>query len=239
MLQFLRHLRTIRRGRNLRIRQVVDQILAQPVPNPEAGTDACLQRYAPSDFRSDFSSNNTWNQIRCHKIKQRWSRLIWFSQNIPRFAFISWLAIKNRLSTGGRTRGWGLVQHCRLCGEPNETRDHLFFACPYSFMVWLDVVGSLLEVPPTPDWNDTLEHIITHSFDKDKYILVRLVLQSTIYHLWKERNERKHKGTQQTTTSLVRVIDKTIRNRVSSLRQGGEPRYELLLQKWFQTRTYL
>ncbi|CAG7898468.1 unnamed protein product [Brassica rapa] len=33
-------------------------------------------------------------------------------------------------------RVWGLQQGCMLCGEPDETRDHVFFACPYSFTIW-------------------------------------------------------------------------------------------------------
>ncbi|CAG7876532.1 unnamed protein product [Brassica rapa] len=46
-----------------------------------------------------------------------WSPLIWFQQGVPRFAFITWLA-------------WGQAQYYLYCGEPDETRDHLFFACP-------------------------------------------------------------------------------------------------------------
>ena len=56
---------------------------------------------------------------------------MWFAQGVPRYSFITWLAIRDRLSTGSRMRAWGQVQCCLLCGEPDETRDHLFFACPY------------------------------------------------------------------------------------------------------------
>ncbi|KAF3542021.1 hypothetical protein F2Q69_00020166 [Brassica cretica] len=70
-------------------------------------------------------------------------------------------------------RAWGQVQGYILCGEPNETRDHLFFSCPYTFMLWIEVVGSLLGRPPDPDLESTLDHLAPHSFGYLNYILLR------------------------------------------------------------------
>nr|VDD40083.1 unnamed protein product [Brassica oleracea] len=50
-----------------------------------------------------------------------------------------WLAFKDRLSTVVRMRDWGVEQGCVYCGERNEDRDHLYFACPYTFTVWMNV----------------------------------------------------------------------------------------------------
>ncbi|CAN6985786.1 unnamed protein product, partial [Brassica rapa subsp. trilocularis] len=33
--------------------------------------------------------------------------IVWFPQNVPRFAFITWLAIKDRLATSHRMQRWG------------------------------------------------------------------------------------------------------------------------------------
>lgn len=45
-------------------------------------------------------------------------------------AFITWLAVINRLSTGDRMKAWGITHDCGLCGERerDEIRDHFFFA---------------------------------------------------------------------------------------------------------------
>lgn len=40
-------------------------------------------------------------------------------------------------------RIWGVTQGCGLYGERDETRDHLFFACPYSFRVWEKRYGNV------------------------------------------------------------------------------------------------
>ncbi|KAG2327951.1 hypothetical protein Bca52824_010679 [Brassica carinata] len=89
-----------------------------------------------------------------------WDKLVWFAHGVPRYAFITWLAVSDRLSTGSKMRAWGQVQGCLLCGEPDETRDHLFFACPYTYTLWLQVIDSLLRPAPTPDWNEIIERIL-------------------------------------------------------------------------------
>lgn len=70
--------------------------------------------------------------------------MVLFSQGILRCSFISWLAVKNRLATGDMMRSWGMIHECTSCEERDETRDHLFFACPYYYTVWDGLAGGLL-----------------------------------------------------------------------------------------------
>lgn len=147
---------------------------------------------------------------------QQWSKFVWFPQGIPRFSFITWLAVKDRLSTGSRTTRWGQGQICIFCGDPNETRDHLFFSCPYTFTLWIEVVGSLIQ--PDPDWVITLEQLANRSLDNLSSVLLRLAFQVTIYYVWREHNDRKHIKPAKHTHYLARVVDKTIRNCIMSTR---------------------
>ncbi|CAG7869967.1 unnamed protein product, partial [Brassica rapa] len=73
---------------------------------------------------------------------------------VPRFAFITWLAFR-----------------CLFCGEPDETREHLFFACPYTYTLWLEVVGNLFGVEPDPDWDITVSRLLTGRYDRLSFIL--------------------------------------------------------------------
>ncbi|XP_018473746.2 uncharacterized protein LOC108844960 [Raphanus sativus] len=127
------------------------EVVAQPLPDPHLGRDVVLWKHGEDDYRDSFSSAKTWDQIRLRK-ETVWSKVVWFAQGIPRFSFITWLAVKNRLSTGDRMRSWGMIQCCTLCGEINETRDHLFFACPYSFTVWHSMANRIPEAHTDPDW---------------------------------------------------------------------------------------
>lgn len=166
-----------------------------------------------------------------------WSKVIWFPLGVPRFAFISWLAIRNRLSTGDRMRAWGQVQGCLFCGEPNESRDHLFFACPYTYTLWLEVVGTLLGRPPDPDWEITLQQLATHRFDRLSYILLRLVFQATIYIIWRERNDRRHHKKPRQVNQLAKVIGKTVRYCILSTKYWEKPNLRGLMQLWFSTHS--
>lgn len=151
------------------------------------------------DFKERFVAAETWQQLRGRKEEVLWSKLVWFPLGVPRYAFITWLAIKDRLATCHHTRQWGQAQICVFCGEPDETRDHLFFACPYTFTLWVRVVGNLTGSDPDPDWEATLQHMISSSVDRLTFILLRLVLQTTICFIWRERNYRSHAGSVKST----------------------------------------
>lgn len=140
-----------RRTRDRHMRELIILVEAYQFAESRSEPDIVLWRKNDNDHRPLFSTAETWRQIRPHKPLQDWSKVIWFSLGVPRFAFIAWLAIRNHMSTGDRMRAWGHVQGCVFCGEANETRDHLFFVCPYTFMFWIEVVGSLLGRPPDPD----------------------------------------------------------------------------------------
>lgn len=131
--------------------------------------------------------------------------------------FITWLAVCDRLSTGVRMRLWGGDQPCVLCGERDESRDHLFFACSFSFTVWSEVTGKLLGHRLDLDWDITLASLLGGLASNDKNILFRMCFQVTIYFVWRERNTRIHGGTFCFVPQMVRLIDKQIRNKIVSL----------------------
>ncbi|RID75236.1 hypothetical protein BRARA_B02291, partial [Brassica rapa] len=68
-------------------------------------------------------------------------------------------------------------------------------------------------------------------------ILLELVFQTTIYFIWRERNSRRHQGAWLTTETMIRRIDKLIRNRILSLKYTGSHKLEGLLQRWLEVYT--
>ncbi|XP_048637500.1 uncharacterized protein LOC125609928 [Brassica napus] len=115
-------------------------------------------------------------------------------------------------------RSWGVQQHCTLCGEIDETREHLFFACPFSYTMWDNVAGRLLGQRMNPDWSNTLLSIQHARFSPMDLVLVRMVFSMTIYIVWKECNRRRHQKPWSTAAQVTRIIDKTMCNRMTSLR---------------------
>ncbi|XP_013617871.1 PREDICTED: uncharacterized protein LOC106324453 [Brassica oleracea var. oleracea] len=124
----------IRGHRSRYFQELIDRIQTVQLPHETLGHDVALWKHSDDNYKPYFSASSTWEQ------------------GVPRFSFILWLAVKNRLSTGDRMRVWGIQQGCVLCGERDETRDHLFFACPYSFTVWDKLVNRLTGNGTDPDW---------------------------------------------------------------------------------------
>lgn len=183
----------IRGKRSRRYHHLYESILAKEAPTSDKGDDVVLWKHGENDFKPEFSASATWEKIRLRRDKVGWSHVIWFTQAVPRYSFITWLAIRNRLSTGDRMRTWGLAQGCVLCGEPDETRDHLFFACPYSYTVWESLARNLLGRHINPDWEQTLASLQRMGGRKGMdAILAKLLFQTVVYHLWRERNGRCH-----------------------------------------------
>lgn len=191
-----------------------------------------LWKAGPREYNNRFSSSKTQEQIRECREKQEWSKVVWFAQGVPRFDFIACLVIRNRLATGTRMLQWSVVQGCVFFCEPNEFRDHIFFACPYTFTVWLAVVGDLLEASADPDWKTTLTRLVDYRYKKLSFILLRLVFQTTFYYIQKEINDRRYNGKLKTAVQLSILIEKTVRNRISSTRYFEKPK----LQRWFRGR---
>ncbi|CAL9224751.1 unnamed protein product [Arabidopsis halleri] len=224
----------LRRTRLPHFALIIEHLRTLPVPSPTRGSDQFFWRHEADDFKPVFSTSHTWEQIRVSQAPIVWNKVVWFHQGIPRCSFITWLAIRDRLSTGARMRLWGREQPCVLCGERDETRDHLFFACPYSFNVWSAVAGKLLGQRLDPDWDSTIDSLVSGVGTRDKDVLVRLCFQVTVYYVWRERNTRIHGGGYCLVPHMVRSIDKQLRNRIVSLDYTRRPRLRNLLQTWFE-----
>lgn len=209
----------IRIARGLNLRELLIQIQQTPILNIEAGDDRILWLQEPEKYENKFSTRRTWELTRTHLQSVSWHMIVWFPQAILRHSFILWLAFRNRLSTGDRIRKWGETQSCLLCGETNETRDHLFFACPYSYTVWTMLLSTLLSHRINPDWNLTVNSILRNRLSKVDRMLVKMVFQSTVYWIWRERNGRRHQKPHNTPLSLGRTIHKDIQHRLLSRRR--------------------
>ncbi|GKV39485.1 hypothetical protein SLEP1_g47243 [Rubroshorea leprosula] len=163
-----------------------------------------------------FKTGSTWNYLRDKGTKVQWFRLVWFSHSIPRHCFISWLAILNRLSTKARQKRWtpSIDDTCMLCKDASESRDHLFFSCPYSRQLWKQI-SLLLGVPSTCSWQDVLTWFCRKTKRTALYnTLLKLAWCASIYYIWTERNNRIHRQVFTSPSALVDKIQADVRDRV-------------------------
>ncbi|XP_056860010.1 uncharacterized protein LOC130508492 [Raphanus sativus] len=189
-------------------------------------------------FKPCFSTNETWLQIRKLGTPCAWGKGIWFSQATPKFAFMTWIAARNRLATMDRISYWnqGVDSTCVLCKAAQETRNHLFFQCTFSSQLWEQLVKGILRNAHTQNWDDIIELISVSTMERKKTLSLRYAFQISVYTIWRERNKRRHGDSPMPLQVLLKLTDKAIRNKLSLIQKKRVKGMDTILQFWFSTR---
>lgn len=200
--------------------------------------DTPLWKQKEGTYKNSFSTKRTWHLIRQAAPTVDWYKGIWFQHATPKYAFCTWLAQHNRLSTGDRMFAWNssIDPACIFCQHGIETRNHLFFECAYAGAVWTKLTGGLLGSHFSTDWDSIAPLLVHDTLDCRVRVLVRVVFQTSIHSLWRERNERRHGSTPTPTASLVKFIDRQVKNKCLSISVTGNQRLGTLLQLWFASQ---
>ncbi|XP_018461065.1 uncharacterized protein LOC108832079 [Raphanus sativus] len=203
----------------------------------EGSDDMCLWR-GMSSFKSSFSTKETWLNLRTNTMQLKWPRGVWYSMATPRFAFIVWLAMQNRLSTMDRVARWsqGVDVKCVLCNNDVESRDHLFFRCTYSAQLWYSLVGGILGSAYTENWATIVKEVSEGSLNRIPLFCLRYTFHVATYYIWRERNSVKHGEKLMHINMLKKFADKCMRNKLSLVRLKGKKGMEDVLCYWFQSR---
>ncbi|PRQ42072.1 putative RNA-directed DNA polymerase [Rosa chinensis] len=86
----------------------------------------------------ELSFTDSYNLLRRHFIVRDWASTIWHSFIPPRFSFLAWRILLDRLPTDDRLKRGGIpiVSICQLCNSSAESALHLFLHCPFSQHLW-------------------------------------------------------------------------------------------------------
>ena len=140
---------------------------------------------------------------------------------------MAWIAVQNRLPTGDRILNWNTAATtgCCLSPEPLETRNHLFYKCKLSEEVWKNLTMKLLPLHYTNEWERIIRALTDQTSNPNRLFLFRYVFQATLSAIWKERNGRRHGESSNSPATLIKGVDKAVRNCISSLRLMGMCKY--------------
>ncbi|KAL1200909.1 hypothetical protein V5N11_016537 [Cardamine amara subsp. amara] len=183
-----------RRHRTEILNRIEDEIYSLRLQAPQTGHDRPFWKRKNGSFKCKFSSQDTWYLTRQANPVCDWFKGVWFPNSTPKFSFITWIAIHNRLATGDRLLRWNIGANgsCIFCGEGVETRDHLFFSCPYSSQIWSALSRGLLGHRFTSRWEFLVPILTDSSIPRLQLFVLRYVFQITIHSVWKEQNGRHH-----------------------------------------------
>lgn len=110
---------------------------------------------------------------------------------------------------------------------------HVFFTCPFSASVWNDMASKLGFHLLTNSWEATLDVLIGFTSPKPLKYLTLLVWQTCTYELWREKNDRLGGGSAKPSRILLKCIDLTVRNQITSFWSQNSSYASQLLQLWF------
>ena len=180
-----------------------------------------------------YSIGQVYDHLRIHEASVPWHQTVWNKGGIPRHSFLSWLLVLNRCPTRDRIIGWGLPTSplCLLCNLQCESRNHLFFECPYTWSIW-SVLFRRCGFQPERDWTRVLEQLQRQNRRSPIGILSLLCWQSCLYWSWSERNTRLHQNVFRSPDSLIKRIDRQIRDRILSLRSANPSSSSVMMQQW-------
>ena len=200
--------------------------------------DVSMWKNGKGKFKRSFYTKETWINIRENHILCDWYKAVWFKHATPKYAFVTWIAMRGRLATGERMKCWntnGDVS-CIFCNEPLETLTHLFFECSYSSQVWEALMKGVMNDHYTDRWGRITRLITDSGWGKVKLFTVRYALQLTVHTLWRKRNKRRHGESAVTAPVLIKRLDKAMRNQFTVIRRRGDRDYEDGMIMWFESR---
>ncbi|GKD43866.1 reverse transcriptase zinc-binding domain-containing protein [Tanacetum coccineum] len=159
-----------------------------------------------------FSINNIWKDMEVEDGKVDWYNVIWFNKNIPRHAFVLWVALQGRLSTQDRIAAWkpNDVMQCGFCKKCLDSVEHLFFSCAYPKNVWREL-QNLLNVNLYFNWRNCVEEPKRLPNNNNIWSIVRrLTFGAVVYYIWKERNNRIFRKEKRDEKIIVQIIKEVI-----------------------------
>ncbi|GAV59045.1 zf-RVT domain-containing protein, partial [Cephalotus follicularis] len=141
-----------------------------------------------------FSFKLAWETIRPSAALVPWAKVVWHSGGIPKHTFCLWLTFLKAYHTLDKLFCFGVEKSslCPFgCGH-HETVDHLFFECTFTKAVWSKVLKLKNCLPPASwNWENTATWAFEHKVGKQfRYWMRRAGLAATVYHCWRERNNR-------------------------------------------------
>ncbi|GKB53018.1 RNA-directed DNA polymerase, eukaryota, reverse transcriptase zinc-binding domain protein, partial [Tanacetum coccineum] len=150
----------------------------------------------------NFSVNHTYRELLRNDDDAEWWKIIWFSLNIPKHAFIVWLAVQNKLTTQDKIKQWGSydVMCCALCRRDLDSHSYLFFECDYS--------------------KNGIVADMSRKFNGNSInsIVRRLCFAASVYLVWQERNSRIFRDEARSAEELFKILIDVVRMRLLSLK---------------------
>ncbi|XP_047260664.1 uncharacterized protein LOC124893864, partial [Capsicum annuum] len=166
-----------------------------------------------------FSIKSMNIRLRGQFPKVNWRKVHCNNQGHPKWRFIMFVVIHQRLYTKDRLDKWGIhpSRMCALCEEELEDHQHLFFKCSVSWAIWKRMLLAWQGITRrNMGWTDEIQWISTHAKGKHlRAAILRMSFVATVYHIWLERDQRTFQQKKRTIDTLIKRIIQDIHFRAT------------------------
>ncbi|XP_021975217.1 uncharacterized protein LOC110870339 [Helianthus annuus] len=160
---------------------------------------------------NNFSVAEIRDQIirRSEEIEDEWR--YWNRWVPPKVNLFSWRIAMGRIpvKTELIKRGVQLQnQVCCRCDAYDESVEHLVLSCTMSKSIWWNILA-WVKLPVSTQLGSSkelLKQVDSWKGSKVWKKVINLILQTTIWHIWKARNEQEFKGTRVSGSKVVEEI---------------------------------
>lgn len=166
---------------------------------------------------SQLKVSNIYSSIRLALPTVPWHCIVWYPSCVPRFSFILWLAFKKRLKTMDIIAKYCHIQRntCLLCNTHEETFNHIFYQCSFSYEVLFTVFRHCGWKGSDRQWNSLIDYVL--KCKGIRQTISSIALGATVYYIWQERNIRFHGGSSKPVRLIARTIILALRSRLATL----------------------
>ncbi|KAL0423087.1 UNVERIFIED_CONTAM: Retrovirus-related Pol polyprotein from type-2 retrotransposable element R2DM [Sesamum radiatum] len=177
----------------------------------ESGLDAAIRHMAEWTDSKGLVTSKAYEYFRPKLPRQPWKASIWKAFIPPKYSFILWLGLRERLATRDRLAFLHEDPSCSLCINSKKSAKHLFFECPFSVYVWshirqwFGITRRMSTLLSAVKWlrkgkiGSSVQNKARH-----------LALACTVYSLWRHRNEIIFEGKAPNPNGLVISIKITV-----------------------------
>jgi len=165
-------------------------------------------------------------------IDKKWKE-VWDNPHWMKFKLFKWLVLQGKILTWDnlRKRGFVVPSRCHLCGQQEETTNHLLNKCSFTIILWHWVVDVFKQTDTNV--NDIISTLINWMkfFSENEIITSAWALtpRFLIWNVWKERNNRIFKDKASPVSSILKLILKQLKEAVNIL--GGADTEKLIRQR--------
>ncbi|GAV88622.1 zf-RVT domain-containing protein, partial [Cephalotus follicularis] len=165
-----------------------------------------------------FSTKRAWESIRASAPPVGWAKVVWHPSRIPKHAFCLWMAILDALKTLYKLSQLGILPSacCLFNCDDNESLEHLFFACPYTQHIWIDILSKYNINRKILPWAEEILWFAKHANGKKPpQVFIKLAIGATVYHIWMERSRRSFKNCFLPPESIIHKIQSDVATKMT------------------------